>query len=158
MEKTYECLKDTLEEQIKLISKKGDKITPDDNMSLYYALKSLKEIERKMMNPEGMMTGQDEYAYGYGYARPDNIYGTNYANYGTNYGTNRSPVTGRFIGNGTTPHGTMRMAYGDPYDHMYGHSIKDRMVAALEPMYDQAKSEHERQVISSTINHIQSNN
>ena len=151
MEKTYECLKDTLEEQIKLISKKGDKITPDDNMSLYYALKSLKEIERKMMNPEGMMPGQDEYAYGYGYANPDNVHWNN-------YGTNRSPVTGRFISNGTTPHGTMRMVYGDPYDHMYGHSIKDRMVAALEPMYDQAKSEHERQVISSTINHIQSNN
>ena len=151
MEKTYECLKDTLEEQIKLISKKGDKITPDDNMSLYYALKSLKEIERKMMNPE--MMGQDEYSYGYGYGYPDHMYRGH-----DMYGTNRSPVTGRFISNGTSPHGSMRIAYGDHYDHMYGHSIKDRMVAALEPMYDQAKSEHERQVISSTINHIQSNN
>lgn len=141
MEKTYECLKDTLEEQIKLISKKGDKITPEDNMSLYYALKSLQEIERKMMNPDGAME-QDEYSYGYGQMR----------------GRSRSPVTGRHISNGSSPHGTMRMAYGDHYDHMYGHSIKDRMVARLEPMYDEAKTEHERQMISNAINQIQSNN
>lgn len=147
MEKTYECLKDTLEEQIKLISKKGDKITPDDNMSLYYALKSLKEIERKMMYPEGAME-QDGYSYGY-----EHMYRPNHM-----YGTNRSPVTGRYISNGSSPHGTMRMAYGDHYDHMYGHSIKDRMVARLEPMYDEAKTEHERQMISNAINQIQSNN
>ena len=50
------------------------------------------------------------------------------------------------------------MHYGDNYDHMYGHSIKDRMIAKLETMYDEAKSEHERQMVSNAINHIQSDN
>ena len=136
MEKTYECLKETLEEQVKLISKKGDKITPDELMSLKNALSSLIKINELMQMDDGYKEG---YSYGY-------------------HGTSRSPVTGRYISNGTSPHGTMRMAYGDHYDHMYGHSIKDRMVARLEPMYDEAKTEHERQMISNAINQIQSNN
>lgn len=69
------------------------------------------------------------------------------------YGTSRSPVTGRYISG--SPHGSMRMHYGD---YMYGHSIKDRMIARLEPMYDEAKTEHERQMIANTINRIQSDN
>ena len=135
MEKTYECLKEILEEQVKLISKKGDKITPDEVMSLKNALSSLIKINELMQ-----MDGDYKEGYSYGY-----------------HGTSRSPVTGRYISNGV-PHGNVRMSYGDHYDHMYGHSIKDRMIARLEPMYDEAKTEHERQMISNTINQIQSNN
>lgn len=131
MEKTYLELKETLEEQIKLIAKKKDAITQDEVLALKNALSSLCKIH-ELMAVDGYSEG---YSYGY-------------------HGTSRSPVTGRYISNGV-PHGSMRMHYGD---NMYGHSIKDRMVARLEPMYDEAKTEHERQMISNTINRIQSDN
>jgi hypothetical protein len=42
------------------------------------------------------------------------------------------------------------------YDGGYsGHSIKDRMVAQLENMYDQAKSEHERQIVDEWIKRLE---
>lgn len=59
--------------------------------------------------------------------------------YGYHYGPDRSPVTGRYIG----------------MDHGYsGHSIKDRMIAKIEQLYDDAGSEHERQMISNEINRL----
>ena len=61
---------------------------------------------------------------------------------------NRSPVTGKYIQNPMDN----RMYYGD---NMYGHSIKDRMIAKIETMYDEAKSDHEKQVIANTISRIQ---
>lgn len=132
MDKTYKCLKEILEDQVKLISKKGDKITPEEVLSLKNALSSIEKINNIM---------REEYEYSEGYS----------------YGHNRSPVTGRYISNGPM-HGNVRMSYGDHYDHMYGHSIKDRMIAKLETMYDEAKSEHERQMVSNAINRIQSDN
>ena len=133
MEKTYQCLKELLEDQVKLISKKGDKITPEEVLSLKNALSSIEKINNIMR--------EDAHEYSEGYS----------------YGPNRSPVTGRYISNGPM-HGNVRMSYGDHYDHMYGHSIKDRMIAKLETMYDEAKSEHERQMVSNAINRIQSDN
>ena len=65
--------------------------------------------------------------------------------YRVSYGPDRSPVTGRYISGG------YQMGYS-------GHSIKDRMVAKLETLYDEAKTEHERQLISNTINRIHTEN
>lgn len=43
------------------------------------------------------------------------------------------------------------------YDRGYsGHSIKDRMIAKLESMYDEAKSDHERQTVDEWINRLSS--
>lgn len=152
MEKTYECLKDTLKEQVRLLSKKGDKITQEEMMSLYYALKSLDKIDELM---EKEMESEEKYSEGYshgtrysrGYSRgySDGYSDGHNGNMMKNDNSNRSPVTGRYISNG-------RNYYGD---HMYGHSIKDRMIAKLETMYDEANSEHERQVVENTINRIQ---
>ena len=159
MEKTYECLKETLEEQVKLISKKGDKITQDEIMSLYYALKSMDKID-ELMEKEMEESGK-EYSEGYSrgnYGRSSR-YSRGYSNgYGDGYNDgynghmsmgNRSPVTGKYISQNPMDN---RMYYGD---HMYGHSIKDRMIAKIEQMYDEAKSEHEKQVIANTISRIQ---
>lgn len=54
-----------------------------------------------------------------------------------------------------------RMSYGMPYDGRYsstyghhgysGHSIADRMVDALERMYDEAGTDHERKLIDKYI-------
>lgn len=41
-------------------------------------------------------------------------------------------------------------------DGYSGHSIKDRMIARLEGMYDEAKSEHEREEIQKEIRRIES--
>ena len=155
MEKTYECLKETLEEQVKLISKKGDKITQDEMMSLYYALKSLDKIDELM---EKDMEGfGKEYSEGYhGNYMRNSRYSRGYSNgYSDGYNDghmsngNRSPVTGKYISQNPIDN---RMYYGD---HMYGHSIKDRMIAKIETMYDEAKSDHEKQVIANTISRIQ---
>ena len=155
MEKTYECLKETLEEQVKLISKQGDKITQDEMMSLYYALKSLDKID-ELMEKDMEVSGK-EYSEGYhgNYAR-NSRYSRGYSNgYSDGYNDghmssgNRSPVTGKYISQSPMDN---RMYYGD---HMYGHSIKDRMIAKIETMYDEAKSDHEKQVIANTISRIQ---
>lgn len=49
-------------------------------------------------------------------------------------------------------------SYGRPMhgykSHMSGHSIKDRMIARLEGMYDEAQSEHEKQMIKAEIEKI----
>lgn len=50
--------------------------------------------------------------------------------------------------------GEDHMSYRDGYS---GHSIKDRMVARLEDMMDEAKTDHERQTVSEWINRLQSN-
>lgn len=57
----------------------------------------------------------------------------------------RSPVTGRYISRDS-------MMYEDG---MSGHSIKDRMIARLESMYDEAKSEHEREEIRKEIRRLE---
>ena len=143
MEKTYKCLKEILEEQIKLISKKGDNITPEEVLSLKNSLSSIEKINELMR--------EEEYSEGY-----TKGYHEGYS-YGEMRDHNRSPVTGRYISNGPM-HGNVRMSYGNDYDRMYGHSIKDRMIAKLESMYDEAKTDHERQVVANTINRIQSDN
>lgn len=49
------------------------------------------------------------------------------------------------------------MRYGDPYNIGYsGHSIGDRAVALMEEMYDDAKSEYERNQVSKFIAMIRS--
>jgi len=46
--------------------------------------------------------------------------------------------------------------YGGYYDdHRYSrHSIKDRMISKLESMYDDAKTDHEKQIVDEWIRRI----
>ena len=73
-----------------------------------------------------------------------------YSGYPYSYRRGRSATTGRYVSRGE--HGT---SYGDDYS---GHSINDRMVAAMEDMYDEAKTDHERQKIDTAIRMIRQNN
>lgn len=89
---------------------------------------------------------------------PHEYYGNNYGTsswvasgpypdlgYGDNYGRQaRSSRTGRFMNNSSSG--------------SYGHSIKDRMVANLEDMMDQAKNDYERQEIQNEIQKLRMNN
>lgn len=62
--------------------------------------------------------------------------------YDDHYSVMRSPVTGRYISRD-------RMG-------MSGHSIKDRMIAKLEEMYDEAEGPYEREEIRKEIRQIES--
>ena len=144
VKKILENTKETIKDNIKPLIKKGD-LTPAEMATLRDAIKTIKDIcEMCREDPDG-----NEYSMGnYGYSVP---HWTNDPYAMGNYsGQNRSPVTGRYISNGA-----MRVSYGDNYS---GHSIKDRMVARLEPMFDEAKSDYERQLIQNTINRIHAEN
>lgn len=66
--------------------------------------------------------------------------------YGDSYGRRmRSSTTGRYM-NGPNP--------GQIMNGTYGHSIKDRMVAAWEDMMADAKSDYERKYIESKIREL----
>lgn len=55
------------------------------------------------------------------------------------YDRRRSPVTGRYVSR----------------DHGYsGHSINDRMISQLENMYDEAKTEYEREEVRKEIERL----
>lgn len=82
--------------------------------------------------------------------------GNSYDNYPDNYSMRRgrNADTGRYVsreGNYST-----RRSYRGSYDQGYsGHSITDRMVSRLEDMYDEAKTDHERQLIDEWIGRIE---
>ena len=82
----------------------------------------------------------------------------------------RDPMTGRYVSRST---GYYDPYYGrqDIYDPYYlensradmgrnggysSHSIKDRMIAKLESMYDDAKTDHEKQIVDEWIKRIES--
>lgn len=52
---------------------------------------------------------------------------------------------------GTNDNRAMNLSYKRS---MSGHSIKDRMIARLEGMYDEAQTDHERQMIEAEIHKI----
>lgn len=175
MDKTLEHLKETLEDEIKKITKKGD-ITPAELESVQKAVCTIDMI-KKMENgqSEGMMDG-DSYGYSnrnmayrhmpvygsYGDSYNDRSYGDYggrryyHDSYGDDMYSNRrgrSPVTGRYISRGMDDYSERdRMSYRDGYS---GHSIKDRMIARLESMMDEAKTDYERQTVSDWINRLQ---
>ena len=186
MDKTLENLKETLEDEIKKIVKKGD-ITPAELENVQKAVCTIDMIDNMGMggNSQGYSERRGYYGssmnnmpyehmpsnrqypnrpYGdyserrYHDSYDDRMYhdGGSYRNYrddrsydnyhGDSYRRGRSPVTGRYISRGQ---------YDDGYS---GHSIKDRMVARLEDMYDEAKTDHERQIVNEWINRLQGGN
>ena len=83
---------------------------------------------------------------------------------GEGYSTRRgrSATTGRYMSRDMEPRYHMEGNSRRYYDGLYrgdgysGHSIKDRMVDSLERMYDEAPTEHERQILDEWINRIES--
>lgn len=140
LKKTLENVKEVIKDELKKLIKKGE-LTPAEMDTVFKAVDSIKDIcEMCGEYPEG-----NEYSQGTHWMNDPYAMG--------HIGPARSPVTGRYISSGM--YGTPR--YNQPRtNHVYGHSIKDRMVARLEPMYDEAASEHERQMIDNAINRIQS--
>ena len=71
-------------------------------------------------------------------------------------------TTGRYVSRDALPYSegasSRRFYDGDRFRNSgySGHSIKDRMVAQLEKMFDYAQSDHERQVIDTWLQRIKS--
>lgn len=126
-----------LEEQIKTVLKKGD-ISPQE----LSALKEAWELRAMIKCSEEM---GDESSYDM--TPRSYMMDPRYGSYdGGSYRRGRSMTTGRY------------MSREDGYSSggYSGHSIKDRMIARLESMYDEAKSEHEREEIQKEIRRIES--
>ena len=149
-------LKEMLEEEIRKITKKGD-ITPAEleNMTKTVCLlEKINELEA------GEMDG--EYSEGYSNrTRMNNMrpmhrqsYGDDfdsYSNYAS-YERGRSPRTGRYVSRGIDSY-----SHDDYQGHngYSGHSIRDRMISKLEEMYDDAKTDHERETVDMWIKRLE---
>lgn len=126
-----------LTKEVKKINTKGD-LTPQELESLYKA----SCVAEKLMMLEGVdLEGMSGRRYdmnirgNYGYQMHDDHMWDGYSET-----RGRSPATGRYISRGM--------------DGMSGHSIEDRMIAALEDQMDQAKNEYERKMILDEIQRI----
>jgi hypothetical protein len=73
------------------------------------------------------------------------------------YDRGRSPRTGRYVSRDDGPSYGERYSrtgsYGDHYGYS-SHSINDRMIDALERMYDEATTDHERKEIDKQISRL----
>ena len=137
--KMLEKINDAVEEAIRPILGKGAAMTAAELDVLTKAVCTIEKIKQ-------IEDAENSYS--------DNSYGDG----GNSYRRGRSTTTGRYISRDAVPHfdgGTSRRFYdGGGYS---GHSIKDRMVAQLEKMYDEAQSEHERQTVSDWIRRLETN-
>jgi hypothetical protein len=132
----YEALEDLLCSEIKKVVKKGEIKDATEVKGLKDALEAVKIIH---CLKDGEWEKEDTLGY---YPMHHSNYG--HVDFNGTYGR-RNPHTGRYMSNGMP-------------DTTYGHSIKDRMVAALEPLYDKAESNYEHGMIQKAINSVQSLN
>lgn len=167
-DKTLEKIRDSIEDAIKPIIKKGESMTPADLESLTKAVCVIEKIKRI----------EDGNYYDHGGYSEDNSYDDN----GNSYRRGRSPITGRYVSRDTMPvyrdaryygddnvthhdggnsnryydEGASTRRYYDANNHngYSGHSIQDRMIDQLEKMFDEAKTEHERQTVKEWIRRL----
>ena len=147
--KTLEKINDAIEEAIRPIIAKGANMNAAELDILTKAVCTLDKIQQIK---EG--NSYDEYSRNRSYDS------NSYDGDGNSYRRGRSSVTGRYISRDAMPHyagETSRRFYdgnmsrGNGYS---GHSIKDRMIASLEKMYDEAQTEHERTLVDNWIRRI----
>lgn len=135
MDKVAQGTLDMLNESIMHMNEKKD-LTPSDLEILCKAYKLKEDIEWNY-GDDGQMSSRGRMYYG---NRWDD----------DSYGMMRSPVTGRYVARDTH--------HDDHMERMSGHSIKDKMIAKLEQMYDEASGDYEREEIRKEIRQLQMNN
>ena len=150
--KMLEKINDAIEEAIKPIINKGAAMTAAELEVLTKAvctIEKIKQIENEEYSGESFNNSFSRIS------RPVNIdYSNDYDN-GNSRERGRSPYTGRYVSR-DDGYSTRRYYDGAPYSRNQengysGHSIKDRMIDALEKMYDTAQTEHERQTVNDWI-------
>lgn len=139
-EKTLNKAEELLETEIESIIKQGTLQNGNGAQIFKNLLESLKIIE--CIRNGGM---EDEGYSGRMMPRYSGNHGDmNYAgnmNFDGTYSGRRSPSTGRYMSRGYS-----------------GHSIHDRMIAALEDVYGDAKNQHEENEIQAWIDRLRTNN
>ena len=134
------ALKFAMEDALRSIAEKKN-ISPSDIETATKAMCALEQIK--------MMEGGSESSYRRGRRSYDGSYDGSYE--GSHLGYEGTSNDGSMI----SRTGSHRRSHDGSYEQGYsGHSIKDRMVAKLEEMYDQAKTEHERQIVDEWINRL----
>ena len=160
--KILDKINDAVEDAIRPIIAKGASMTAAELDVLTKAVCTIEKI--KQIEDGG--NSYDDYSR----SRSNNSYDGNsfdeylrnsYNSYddGNSYRRGRSPITGRYVSRDAMPRfdgNTSRRFYDVDSRGYSGHSIKDRMVAQLEKMYDEAQSDHERQVVNDWIRRIDS--
>lgn len=144
--KILEKINDAVEEAIRPIIAKGANMNAAELEVLTKAVCTIEKIKQ--------IEADDEE----GYSRGDQSHNEG----GGSYRRGRSYTTGRYVSRNTMPraegYSSRRFYDGDPSRNMVysGHSIKDRMIAQLENMYDDAQTDHERHIVDTWLQRIQS--
>jgi len=159
MSETLSDLKSLVEKEIRKITAKND-ITPAelDNMTKSLCvLEKIKDIENRenmdamsggeysgRMLPH-MACGHNDRTFYDGRSVADDL-----RSYGPemSHMRGRDPSTGRYMSRDAERRPRSDTGYS-------GHSIKDRMIAKLEQMYDEAKTDHERQIVDEWISRLE---
>ncbi len=145
MSETLSDLKALIEKEIRKITAKND-ITPVEleNMTKSLcALEKIKEIER-------MDAGDMEYSGRMVSTMPMGYNDRRFFDENRSYMRGRDARTGRYM--------SRDFERNHGHDTGYsGHSIRDRMIDKLERMYDEAQTEHERQVVDEWIRRLSDN-
>lgn len=131
LHRSLEDLESVLDKEIRTVTQKGT-ITPQEleNMTKAVCLiEKIKEYREFMPAQDGEYSNRGSYAMPYSRIYDNGSYRRMYDN------------------------GSYDRGYYD--DHRYSrHSIKDRMISKLESMYDEAKTDHERQIVDEWIRRI----
>ena len=142
--RTLSRLKNSVEEALTPIIRKGENLTPADLENATKAiclLESVKRIESMPQNEEGYSERMSNSNRPYrSYDMPP---------YYDGYSSRRSNTFSPYC-----EENARRYYDGRSNDNYSGHSIKDRMIDQLEKMFDEAKTEHERQVVQEWIDRL----
>ena len=153
MNKILEKINDAIEEAIKPIVNKGASMTAAELEVLTKAVCTIEKIKQIEDADNYSDYSRNSYNGGNSY----NYYDEGNSNAGNSYRRGRSATTGRYVSRDSAPYvdGYSSRRFYDGYS---GHSIKDRMVAQLEKMYDEAQTEHEKQTVNDWIRRLDSGN
>lgn len=144
--KTLEKINDAIEEAIRPIISKGANMNAAELDVLTKAVCTLEKIQQIQEGDNSF----DDYSRNRSY--------NSYDEDGNSYRRGRSSVSGRYISRDAVPNlegrSARRFYDGESSRGYSGHSIKDRMIAQLEKMYDDAQTDHERNVVDNWLRRL----
>lgn len=169
--KMLDKINDAIEEAIKPIIGKGASMNAAELEVLTKAvctIEKIKQIEDAENYSEQSRNSYNSYN-SYGGQGSYNNSTSSYDNYSNgevsrfyrdadnSYRRGRSYTTGRYVSR-DDGYSTRRFYDAGNSNGYSGHSIKDRMIAQLEKMYDEAQTEHERQYMNEWIRRLENSN
>lgn len=170
--KMLDKINDAIEEAIKPILGKGAAMTAAELEVLTKAVCTIEKI-KQLEDAENYSEYSRNSYNSYNGGNSNNSYGgynspNSYDNYSdgdvsgfyrndNSYRRGRSATTGRFVSR-DDGYSTRRYYDAGNSNNYSGHSIKDRMIDALEKMYDTAQTEHERQTVNDWIRRLETAN